>query len=143
MNKQTKFALLGVLLSIFGALVWAGGNDMTDIIAWGVYNVNEFRINRYGAIIQTTNASATNSLVATTITGATNITGATGVTGNLTVTSGALGIYARTSTQVKATTPTVVGQTYFDTTIQKLVIASGTSTSFDWVLSTGGRATNY
>lgn len=131
MKKRTKLALLGAgFIAVLGSLVFASSADLSDIISWGVYGVNEFRITRYGGITQTANSSASNSFVATTI------------AGRLTL-SDYENQYTRTSAQIKATTPTVVGQSVFDTTLKQPVYATGTTTSFDWVTATGTHPSGY
>lgn len=62
--------------------------------------------------------------------------------GNLT-TTGYLTMYTRTSAQIKVTTPTAVGQTVFDTTLNQPVFSTGTATWADWVTATGTRPSGY
>jgi hypothetical protein len=144
MKKGLLLGLVAVSLiaGFLASRAIAGAGTMSDIWAIGTYGLNELRIDRYGGIQQTDNSSATNALVDTAVTGTLSASGVTTLTGGANL-SGYIGIYARTSAQIKATTPTVVGQMAFDTTLMKPVFASGTATSFDWVLSSGGRATNY
>lgn len=141
---KLKVKNIAVFLALFLAVtvgVKKSWTSLGDLIATGD-STNMFRVDQYGGIVQTDHASAANTLVDTAVTGTLSATGVTSLTGGANL-SGYLGIYARTSAQIKATTPTVVGQMAFDTTLMKPVFATGTATSFDWVLSSGGRATNY
>jgi hypothetical protein len=63
--------------------------------------------------------------------------------GGLVVSGGPVSHYNRTSAQLKVSTPTAVGQEWYDTTLKQPVWSSGTATCYDYVTATGTIPSGY
>jgi len=121
----------------------ASGDSLFKIAAYGfngtsVPSTAKANIKIKTAEAWTTTANGTKIVFETTPIGSTTAAEVLSVNSN-----GYLGLYSRTSAQIKVTTPTAVGQLVFDSTLKTVVIGTATTNCTSWVNSTGTVPSGY